>query len=78
MAWRNPSPKGTIPWYGGYDSQADLRSRMNMALTWHYSIDGKKHGPVGSADLKRLADAGELSPQDLVWKGRPGCLGCSF
>ena len=39
-----------------------------MAITWHYSINGKKLGPISSADLKRLADTGELSPSDLVWK----------
>ncbi len=39
-----------------------------MAITWHYSINGKKLGPISSADLKRLADTGGLSPSDLVWK----------
>jgi hypothetical protein len=39
-----------------------------VAITWHYSINGKKLGPISSADLKRLADTGELSPSDLVWK----------
>ncbi len=37
-------------------------------IDWHYSINGEKLGPVGSAELKRLADAGTLSPSDLVWR----------
>lgn len=39
-----------------------------MADEWHYSSQGDRHGPVSAAELKRLADAGQLSPADLVWK----------
>lgn len=39
-----------------------------MADEWHYSIQGNRSGPVGGAELKRLADSGQLSPADLVWK----------
>ena len=39
-----------------------------MASEWFYRVDDKKRGPVGSADLKRLADSGVLKPADLVWK----------
>jgi hypothetical protein len=39
-----------------------------MADEWHYSIQGKRVGPVGATELKRLADSGQLSPTDLVWK----------
>lgn len=39
-----------------------------MAEGWHYSVQGNRHGPVASAELKRLADSGQLSPADLVWK----------
>jgi hypothetical protein len=39
-----------------------------MASEWFYSVDGKKRGPVGSADLRRLADSGVIKPSDLVWK----------
>ncbi|MBI5725432.1 MAG: DUF4339 domain-containing protein [Planctomycetes bacterium] len=35
---------------------------------WYYAIEGRRHGPVSSGELKRLADAGELSPADLVHK----------
>lgn len=39
-----------------------------MADEWHYSVQGNRSGPVGAAELKRLADSGRLSPADLVWK----------
>jgi acyl dehydratase len=39
-----------------------------MASKWFYRVDDKKRGPVGSADLKRLADSGVLKPADLIWK----------
>jgi hypothetical protein len=39
-----------------------------MASEWFYNVGGQKRGPVGSADLKRLADSGVLKPTDLVWK----------
>jgi len=39
-----------------------------MASEWFYRVDEKKRGPVGSADLKRLADSGVIKPADLIWK----------
>jgi hypothetical protein len=39
-----------------------------MATEWFYNSGGQKRGPVGSTDLKRLADSGVLKPADLVWK----------
>lgn len=39
-----------------------------MSQEWYYSIDGDRQGPVGSGDLKKLAEAGTLKPGDLVWK----------
>lgn len=39
-----------------------------MAAEWHYSKDGKQHGPVSAADLKAMAKSGELSPTDMVWQ----------
>jgi TM2 domain-containing membrane protein YozV len=35
---------------------------------WYYSVDGGREGPVAAAELKKLADAGSLKPDDLVWK----------
>jgi hypothetical protein len=39
-----------------------------MSAVWHYSVSGSRNGPVTAGDLKRLADGGQLSPSDLVWK----------
>jgi TM2 domain-containing membrane protein YozV len=43
-----------------------------VSQEWYYSIDGDRQGPVGSADLKKLAEAGTLKPGDLVWKDGMG------
>ena len=34
---------------------------------WYYASGGQRHGPVKTAELKRLAEAGGLRPTDLVW-----------
>lgn len=34
---------------------------------WHYAIDGTRHGPVPSAELKALADKGMVTRATLVW-----------
>jgi TM2 domain-containing membrane protein YozV len=39
-----------------------------MASEWYYSHDGQRLGPVSSEQLKELALAGKLGPDDLVWK----------
>ncbi len=38
------------------------------AIDWYYARGGKQMGPVPSTELKRLAAAGELTPDDLVWR----------
>jgi hypothetical protein len=35
---------------------------------WYYIHDGQTHGPLGDADLCRLADGGGLLPSDIVWR----------
>ena len=35
---------------------------------WWYAVDGQQQGPVSSAELKQLADSGQLKPTDLVWQ----------
>lgn len=40
-----------------------------MAAEWHYSKEGKQHGPVSASVLKNLAKTGNLLPTDLIWKG---------
>lgn len=39
-----------------------------VSQEWYYSVDGDRQGPVGAADLKKLAEAGTLKATDLVWK----------
>lgn len=39
-----------------------------MASSWHYSINGKRLGPVNSDELITLAAAGTLSREDMVWR----------
>src|SRR5205814_4381998 len=45
-----------------------LQLGIPVSQEWYYSIDGDRQGPVGSADLKKLAEAGTLKPGDLVWR----------
>lgn len=39
-----------------------------MSQEWYYSVDGDRQGPIGGAELKKLAETGTLKPTDLVWK----------
>lgn len=39
---------------------------------WYWLKDGRKHGPVDTPELKRLACVGDLHPADMIWrKGLP-------
>jgi len=37
-------------------------------VEWYYAQDDKQIGPVSASEMKRLADAGILKPDDLVWR----------
>lgn len=37
-------------------------------VSWYYSQDGQRYGPITTAHLKTLAQDGELLPTDHVWK----------
>ncbi|NLE38873.1 MAG: DUF4339 domain-containing protein [Pirellulaceae bacterium] len=37
-------------------------------IEWYYAHDERQFGPVSTAELKRLADRGDLTPGDLVWR----------
>ena len=37
-------------------------------VDWYFARGNKQMGPVSAAELKRLATAGELRPEDLVWR----------
>ena len=39
-----------------------------MADLWHYTSEGKRMEPVTASELRQLAAAGFLRPDDLVWK----------
>ncbi len=39
-----------------------------MASNWFYGKNGQQVGPVSSGQLRQLAQAGQLLPDDLVWK----------
>lgn len=39
-----------------------------MASQWFYTRGGQRLGPVVSDTLRQMAAAGQLSPNDLVWK----------
>ena len=41
---------------------------MADVAEWYYSIGGQRSGPITGADLKQLAQAGKIGPDDLVWK----------
>ncbi len=38
------------------------------SVEWFYARDNKQLGPVAPAELKQLAERGELGPDDLVWR----------
>jgi hypothetical protein len=39
-----------------------------MSASLYCEIDGVEHGPLSTAQLKKLADDGQLQPTDSVWK----------
>ena len=39
-----------------------------MADQWFYSQEGQQYGPNSTLQIKKLATAGELQPNDLLWK----------
>ena len=36
-------------------------------MQWHYTRQGQQFGPVDDAELCRLAQQGQINPDDLVW-----------
>ena len=37
-------------------------------VLWYYARDNQQFGPVSASELKQLAEAGGLSPDDLLWR----------
>ena len=46
-----------------------------MVSEWFYQADGQHFGPIVSAELRRLADTGIVTPNTLVRKGADGSWG---
>ena len=38
------------------------------SVDWYYAKGNKQYGPVTPAELKQLADRGEVGPEELVWR----------
>ena len=38
------------------------------SLPWYITRDGKQHGPLADAELKKLVDLGQLQPTDFLWR----------
>jgi hypothetical protein len=41
---------------------------MHMVDQWYYARDKERLGPFSSAQLKDLADTGQIRPVDTIWK----------
>jgi hypothetical protein len=37
-------------------------------VQWYYARNEKQFGPVSAGELKQLANAGDLAPDDLLWR----------
>jgi GYF domain 2 len=59
LSRRGGTPPLAAEWHTGESAVAD---------EWYYTQQGQQQGPVGPAQLKQLAAAGQLQPTDLVWK----------
>lgn len=42
--------------------------KSTVASQWYYLTDEEPQGPVSAEQLKKLAAAGQLAPDDMVWK----------
>lgn len=53
-------------------------SQESQAKVWWYAKGGQKFGPFVAAELKKIANSGQLSATDLIWKeGLPKWLPAS-
>jgi len=58
---RNEYQRRTIH---GFDPKGVAMAR------WHYGVGGTRRGPVGDAELRRLADAGTVRPTEFKATGK--------
>jgi hypothetical protein len=52
----------------GNIGQYRVKDIIMNPIEWFYAKGDKHSGPVNSVELKRMAVAGELKPDDLVWR----------
>jgi hypothetical protein len=49
-------------------SHAANRYEIDIMADWYYTKNGQQQGPVTSAQLRQLAQSGDLQPTDMVFK----------
>lgn len=49
-------------------SQANRRGPRMAEVLWYYAKNDQQHGPVTPAELRQLATAHALLPEDLIWR----------
>ncbi|REJ82661.1 MAG: DUF4339 domain-containing protein, partial [Planctomycetota bacterium] len=84
--WHSPGARtGSLPdgWNRAGESRLSYPRRppsagpgrkvgSHMAIQWFYQREGRPSGPVDSRELRRLAEAGSVTPNTLVRKGASG------
>ena len=43
-------------------------SENEQPIEWYLARDGKQHGPVTDAEIRKIVELGHLRPTDLVWR----------
>lgn len=43
-------------------------SEHDQSIEWYLARDGRQHGPLSDAEMRKLAELGHLRPMDLVWR----------
>jgi GYF domain 2 len=54
--------------YRARETGFENRDGAMADVQWYYARNDQQFGPVSAAELKQLADAGKLSPNDLLWR----------
>ncbi len=65
-----PAPVTEAAAVAGPAPQANGSATGPAPDEWYYTRDGQRAGPVTTAQLRQLADSGQLQPADRIW--RPG------
>src|SRR5262245_34088755 len=43
-------------------------SVMDTDIQWFIARDGKQHGPLSDAEIRKLVELGHMRPTDLIWR----------